>query len=361
MTIQAGDPVRVSGSDEYAGRTCPYCRFPLKAGGELTICGACKAAHHTECWSDNGGCAVMGCSAAPKIGATSNPAIIPVTAMGTWSGPSTHPTGAPTGAFAPSPPNTWSGPAYQRGTDPTGGYPSPPPEPSRSGGRGGGRGLIAAVVLLAVAIAGVAVAVVVSRAGRTTNTPSIKAVAAAAHTVTQTVAAPTSTPKSTPQTSAPARNQEALPKTAPRASAASTTTNSSTGPPTSSSGSGDAASASQQAINQYWGDVGSGDYSDAESLATSSEQGTASIGTFQSEQPHIDVLWSNPGVAASNGDEAVRISFYARDTVGSDQTCRHFVIESEMVPSDGAWLYNGHTPGSTTIDQNADGNPNCPA
>ena len=32
-------------------------------------CPACRAIHHEECWHDNGGCAIIGCAAAPQEGA----------------------------------------------------------------------------------------------------------------------------------------------------------------------------------------------------------------------------------------------------------------------------------------------------
>ena len=55
---------RLSRADE-AGRTCPYCRFPLKAQGLVVMCDACATIHHADCWQENSGCAVLGCSAAP--------------------------------------------------------------------------------------------------------------------------------------------------------------------------------------------------------------------------------------------------------------------------------------------------------
>lgn len=48
-----------------AGRSCPYCRFPIKGGGLAAVCTGCSAIHHAECWTDNQGCAVVGCAQAP--------------------------------------------------------------------------------------------------------------------------------------------------------------------------------------------------------------------------------------------------------------------------------------------------------
>lgn len=57
--MAGGTPLEMSEAD--AGRTCPYCRFPLKQGAGGVACGVCGAVHHADCWHDNGGCAIMGC------------------------------------------------------------------------------------------------------------------------------------------------------------------------------------------------------------------------------------------------------------------------------------------------------------
>lgn len=45
---------------------CPYCRAPIEAdsGNEL-VCAGCGTPHHVDCYAENGGCTVFGCSAAP--------------------------------------------------------------------------------------------------------------------------------------------------------------------------------------------------------------------------------------------------------------------------------------------------------
>ena len=48
------------------GRSCPYCRFPLKDGQDTETCSACGAVHHGDCWLEGGGCAVVGCSNGPS-------------------------------------------------------------------------------------------------------------------------------------------------------------------------------------------------------------------------------------------------------------------------------------------------------
>src|ERR1700761_5859293 len=47
------------------GRTCPYCRFPLKDGVPALRCDLCQAVHHEDCWRDGGGCATYGCPNGP--------------------------------------------------------------------------------------------------------------------------------------------------------------------------------------------------------------------------------------------------------------------------------------------------------
>ena len=118
----AGSESTASGGD--AGRSCPYCRFALKEGTAIMVCGECNAAHHMDCWADNGGCAVMGCAGGPD---NAPPPLPP------------RPPGGPTVAVPPPPP------------------PPPPPDQSRP------FPLVAvAIVVLAIAITGAAVAVIVT-------------------------------------------------------------------------------------------------------------------------------------------------------------------------------------------------------
>ena len=116
-----------------------------------------------------------------------------------------------------------------------------------------------------------------------------------------------------------------------------------------------------KAIVTYWQDINSGDYADAVEMASSSEQADASLATFESERPHMQVLWVRKAVPAGSGQEGIRVNFYAMNTIGNDQTCRHFSIESLMVRSGGRWLYDGHVSGSDTIDDTADRDPNWPS
>jgi len=44
---------------------CPYCRAAIEPEEETAICEACATPHHADCYADNGGCTVFGCSKAP--------------------------------------------------------------------------------------------------------------------------------------------------------------------------------------------------------------------------------------------------------------------------------------------------------
>jgi Prokaryotic RING finger family 1 len=46
---------------------CPYCRSPVDSGDDAKECPSCGAAHHADCWTENDGCAVVGCEAGPAV------------------------------------------------------------------------------------------------------------------------------------------------------------------------------------------------------------------------------------------------------------------------------------------------------
>lgn len=46
---------------EEVGKTCPYCRFPLKPDEQVITCPACRLPHHADCWTENRGCTTYGC------------------------------------------------------------------------------------------------------------------------------------------------------------------------------------------------------------------------------------------------------------------------------------------------------------
>lgn len=44
---------------------CPYCRTKVTATDESVTCEACGTVHHADCYAENGGCTIFGCSKAP--------------------------------------------------------------------------------------------------------------------------------------------------------------------------------------------------------------------------------------------------------------------------------------------------------
>ena len=44
---------------------CPYCRTNIGAEDGAMVCEGCGTAHHADCYAENGGCTIFGCSKAP--------------------------------------------------------------------------------------------------------------------------------------------------------------------------------------------------------------------------------------------------------------------------------------------------------
>lgn len=103
---------------------CPYCRAPIEDETELKKCPECDEPHHVDCFEENGGCTVFGCSAAPpaepklSIGSpdlqrAESVGVPPPASQVTPPPPFVSSTGAPpppmpgqTANLAPQPPNT---------------------------------------------------------------------------------------------------------------------------------------------------------------------------------------------------------------------------------------------------------------
>lgn len=49
------------------GQVCAICLSPFTESDAKTSCPACQAEYHSDCWIENGGCAVYGCSQAPVV------------------------------------------------------------------------------------------------------------------------------------------------------------------------------------------------------------------------------------------------------------------------------------------------------
>lgn len=49
-----------------ANAVCPYCRTAVvETESDFLLCPGCGTPHHSDCFEENGGCTVFGCSAAP--------------------------------------------------------------------------------------------------------------------------------------------------------------------------------------------------------------------------------------------------------------------------------------------------------
>lgn len=159
------------------GRSCPYCRFPLKQGDAMRTCGECSSPHHNECWDENQGCAIVACASGPQQ-ATSQTQAAPTVGM-------------PIAGAPPPPPPYESAPAaYRPAPPPAQLQPHPAatmPGPARHDD-GGGRSsnnnpwLIVSVLILAMVVVGAATVIVLSQnsepsvatqASEETGTPTV--------------------------------------------------------------------------------------------------------------------------------------------------------------------------------------------
>jgi hypothetical protein len=89
---------------------CPYCRSPIVDDEPLTVCEGCGTRHHADCYAENSGCTIFGCSFAPadepKM-SVSAPELVSVathvTAGVSESRKAAPPPPPPGGAYAPPP------------------------------------------------------------------------------------------------------------------------------------------------------------------------------------------------------------------------------------------------------------------
>lgn len=52
--------------ENYFGKTCPYCQYPIKQSAEIAVCSVCLIPHHASCWQENAGCTTFGCKGIPS-------------------------------------------------------------------------------------------------------------------------------------------------------------------------------------------------------------------------------------------------------------------------------------------------------
>jgi hypothetical protein len=106
-----------------------------------------------------------------------------------------------------------------------------------------------------------------------------------------------------------------------------------------------------QSLRAYWEEINAGQYPVAVGRETPTQQARASVSMLARARPLVRIDRIGPAVRLGRAMSAVRIRFFARNTIGPDRTCRLFSIDGEMIVSMGRWLYNGPVPGAPTIDE----------
>jgi len=99
---------------------CPYCRTPVDDAANRHDCAGCGTPHHADCYAENGGCTVFGCSQAPA-----DEPKVSITGLETMEQPlpAPAPVAAPAAAPVPQPePSVWRPPSVL-------GLSAPAPEP----------------------------------------------------------------------------------------------------------------------------------------------------------------------------------------------------------------------------------------
>jgi TM2 domain-containing membrane protein YozV len=105
-------------------QVCPYCRTEVAAEAASNVfCSVCSTPHHGDCWLENGGCTLFGCTNAPpdepKVQVTTNDVV--------------YAPGAPAPVFGVAPTSTGFGDASAvrlAPVAPRSSAPPPPPPPS---------------------------------------------------------------------------------------------------------------------------------------------------------------------------------------------------------------------------------------
>src|SRR5580698_4746460 len=82
------------------GDVCPYCRTKIVAEDAPMACEGCGTPHHTDCYVENGGCTIFGCSKAPGDEPKMQVSVPELVAVGT----PTAPAAVPERRTAPPPP-----------------------------------------------------------------------------------------------------------------------------------------------------------------------------------------------------------------------------------------------------------------
>lgn len=332
-------PDRRIATQDDAGRTCPYCRFPIKEGGDIALCGDCQSAHHFDCWNDNGGCAVVACA-------------------GGLRGPSsdeqtTQAMPPPMPAVEPVPTISLgkTDAAWPRAQVPQ--QPAPPPPVAPQPHKSRAPGIPMALFILALAVGGVATALIIAKSHSNKATTVTQALGhpGTTHSAASSTSTP-STPVVTRTVTTPVRT------TTPRSAPPQGLT-----PPPVGGGGNAPSNGPDDALRHYWQLMANGSYQRAYNMESARLQGDYSsfVNDKQTAQPMINVV-SIGSPSSASGDADVPIQFYAQDRFpsnGSDTTCRYFDMTAHMVQnSDGSWSYDGPVSGTDNVTA-MPGSPDC--
>ncbi len=84
IALAVGDKVLRSRTLEAGqqGITCQICQTAIGAEEGFVNCPQCEQSHHSECWSEIGGCGTYGCTQAPAIDKSESAFQAPLTAWG---------------------------------------------------------------------------------------------------------------------------------------------------------------------------------------------------------------------------------------------------------------------------------------
>jgi pyruvate/2-oxoglutarate dehydrogenase complex dihydrolipoamide acyltransferase (E2) component len=282
---------------EMVGRTCPYCRFPLKEGSPIQECSYCHTVHHGDCWRENGGCSVGGCTGAPTQ----------VTQAFATPPPSAY----PPPPSAPAPPSAYPPPPSTPAPPPPPGALPPPPPSFDSGGPPGGSArrpltLIVALVGALALMGGVAAALIASSGGGPKKL---------AFTPSETTSTETATTESTPSTS----------------TSTETTTTQSTPTPAASE------NPAVEAVTEHWKKIENHEYGAAWADETSSIGGEESKWVQGQEEVTIESLHYHFRAGEFSGNHAT-VNIGELKTIDKKYGCRTWTGTYGMVREGGRWL-----------------------
>jgi hypothetical protein len=279
---------------EMTGRSCPYCRFPLKQGASIAECGTCHTVHHAECWEENSGCSITGCAGGPT------------------QATQLHTPASPTAPQAPAP----AAQAWPAATPPVpAGLPRQMPV------------AVAAAVAVVVAILGAAVALALSSGKGGTPTASVPPAAAVVteSTQSQDTATLSSSSEATSDTETAQTNETETESTSSEAAAQS-----------SAPGNQSQTESPLGAVNEHWRDIQTGDYRGAWADESSSLRGEESSWVHGQEAAGIESIDYRFKEGSQSGERA-NVHIEELRTVSRQNGCQRWSGTYGLIDEGGRW------------------------